>query len=98
MFIDLSNQLITANGEMYSTCLAFEDLFSGDDPDSPQLSRKRFNELIDIYESANRLLYEQLSELKSYRTAHSFQALAAKRIALVRGIGSRDNLNPVKED
>ena len=91
MFIDLSNELISANGELYSTALAF-------DPDTPHFDRKTFDELTHLYEAANRLLYEQLSELKAFRTKCSFQALAAEHIAQVKALHQqKKNTNPVQE-
>lgn len=98
IFIDLSNELISANGELYSTALAFEDLFVRDDPDTPHFDRKTFDELTQLYEAANRLLYEQLSELKAFRTKCSFQALAAEHIAQVKALHQqKKNTSPVQE-
>lgn len=84
MFIDLCNELIGQNGELYATALSIAEVFTSDREDTPSFTRQYCEELQQLYVAANTLLYKQLADLKAYRTKCSFEALADENIARIR--------------
>lgn len=83
-YIELCNEMIAANGSLYSHVLALGEMFSSDLKDLPFADRESYDELLKLYYAANTILYRQRCALTTWRSITSFEELADKHIQELR--------------